>query len=51
MLDLFPNGELPDLSAFDISSLNLDHFELEGWGDAVVTSAVTESWIGGADAR
>lgn len=30
MLDLFPNGELPDLSAFDTSTLNLDHFDFEG---------------------
>jgi hypothetical protein len=29
MLDLFPNGELPDFSAFDTSSLNLDHFDFE----------------------
>lgn len=32
MLDLFPNGELPDLSAFDTSSLNLDHFEFDSAG-------------------
>ncbi|KAK5181842.1 hypothetical protein LTR44_006042 [Exophiala sp. CCFEE 6388] len=33
MLDFFPDGELPDFSAFDMSPLNLDHFELEGWND------------------
>jgi hypothetical protein len=33
MLDLFPDGELPDFSAFDTSPLNLDHFDLEGWSE------------------
>ncbi|KAK5283854.1 hypothetical protein LTR07_008212 [Exophiala xenobiotica] len=30
MLDLFPNGELPDFSAFDAIPLDLDHFDFGG---------------------
>lgn len=34
MLDLFPNGEMPDLSHFETSLLNVDYFELgDGDGD------------------
>jgi hypothetical protein len=29
VMDLFPNGELPELSAFDSCALNLDHFDFE----------------------
>lgn len=29
MLDLFPNGDIPDLSDFDHSPLDLDYFEFE----------------------
>ena len=31
MLDLFPNGEMPDLSQLDADLGSLDFFELEGW--------------------
>ena len=31
MLDLFPYGEMPDLSQFDADLGDLDFFELEGW--------------------
>lgn len=31
MLDLFPDGEMPDLSHFETSLLSLDYFELEDW--------------------
>jgi hypothetical protein len=31
MLDLFPNGEMPDLSHFETSLLSLDYFELDDW--------------------
>lgn len=33
MLDLFPKGDIPDLSEFDTNPLDLDYFELEGWED------------------
>lgn len=29
MLDLFPDGDVPDLSQFDTSPFNLDYFDLE----------------------
>ena len=31
MLDLFPNGEMPDLSQLDAELGSLDFFELDGW--------------------
>ena len=31
MLDLFPNGDIPDLSRFEVNPLSLDYFELDGW--------------------
>ncbi len=31
MLDLFPDGEMPDLSQFETIPLSLDYFELEDW--------------------
>lgn len=31
MLDLFPNGEMPDLSHFETSLLSLNYFDLEDW--------------------
>lgn len=31
MLDLFPSGEMPDLSQFDMSLRNLDYFQLNDW--------------------
>ena len=31
MLDLFPNGNIPDLSQFEVSPMGLDYFELDGW--------------------
>ena len=31
MLNLFPNGEMPDLSQLDADLGSLDFFELEGW--------------------
>lgn len=34
MLDLFPNGEMPDLSHFETSLLSLDYFELDDWNKA-----------------
>ena len=33
MLDLFPKGDIPDLSEFDTNLLDVDYFELEGWTD------------------
>ncbi len=33
MLDLFPSGELPDMSVFESGAWNLDQFEMEGWND------------------
>lgn len=31
MLDLFPNGDIPDLSQFDVSPLNFECFEIDAW--------------------
>lgn len=31
MLDLFPNGEMPDLSHFETSLLSLDYFDFDDW--------------------
>ena len=31
MLDLFPDGEMPDLPQFETSQPSLDYFELEDW--------------------
>ncbi|EXJ67739.1 uncharacterized protein A1O5_09085 [Cladophialophora psammophila CBS 110553] len=31
MLDLFPNGEMPDLSQLDTELSNLEYFDVEGW--------------------
>lgn len=33
MLDLFPSGELPDMSAFESGVWDLDHFEIDDWND------------------
>ncbi|KAH7011168.1 hypothetical protein EDB80DRAFT_711345 [Ilyonectria destructans] len=35
MLNLFPNGEIPDLAGFDTNLLSLDYLEMEGWDDAL----------------
>jgi hypothetical protein len=34
MLDLFPNGEMPDLSHFETSLSSLDYYELDDWNTA-----------------
>jgi hypothetical protein len=34
MLNLFPNGEMPDLAQFETSPISLDYFEIEGWKKA-----------------
>jgi len=31
MLDLFPNGDIPDLSRFDMGPSSLDCFDVDGW--------------------
>jgi hypothetical protein len=31
MIGLFPNGEMPDISPFETSSLGLNYPEIEGW--------------------
>lgn len=31
MLDLFPKGDIPDLSRFDVGLSSLDYLELDGW--------------------
>lgn len=35
MLNLFPNGEIPDLAGFDTNLLSLDYLEMEGWDDGL----------------
>lgn len=36
MLELFPNGELPDLALLETSPLNLDYLDITEWNNTAV---------------
>lgn len=43
MLELFPNGQVPDLAAFDSSPLNLDYLDIGSWNNAEASLLVAEN--------